>query len=179
VGTSGRVPDGLTGSDHVTTSADMALWVAQLRKSLAELETQDFAYPLRNDVRHPAPNRPVLPEALEPLYAVTDGISLPHAHVGYFIESAEGVAAMPARGEPSRLEGLMAMEIVVFGSDGGGSRFVLRIDDGSVYFLPSSGAMRDRVYPLRAQTGSPGTPGRLRGRLSVAAQGRRRYVRTR
>src|SRR5690349_19431316 len=58
--------------------SDLHHWNQKIRAALAELERQDFGYPIgENKVRDPLPSRVELPEALVPLYAISDGLSLP------------------------------------------------------------------------------------------------------
>ena len=122
-------------------------WARKLQEALRTLALQDFGYPLgTNEVREPISPTPRIPQGLVPLYAVSDGISLPDVHVGYFIDSAERVASAAERREPTRIEGCKPLDIHVFGSDGGGGRFALRVDDGSVYYLPVAGAVKDGVF---------------------------------
>jgi hypothetical protein len=122
-------------------------WVQKLNAAIRVLLEQDFGYPLgNNEVRPPIEHRGVKPDALYPLYEVCDGLSLPDVHIGYFLDSAERLSAAEQRGEPTSVQGTDSFAVHVFGSDGGGGRFSLRIDDGSVYYLPSSGAVRDGRY---------------------------------
>ena len=44
------------------------------------------------------------------------------------------------------VEGRRSIPVYVFGSDGGGGRFALGLEDGAVYYLPSSGEVRDGVF---------------------------------
>jgi hypothetical protein len=126
---------------------DFERWVAVLRKTLAELTTQRFDYPLGvNEVRSASSSRADLPHDLTPLYAVCDGVSLPDVHIGYFIDTAVRSSSAADRGEPTRIDGIHSTAIHVFGSDGGGGRFAVGTTDGTVYYLPSSGAVRDGVF---------------------------------
>lgn len=123
-------------------------WLQAVRADLVELMRQDFGYPLdANEIREP----PVailfdVPPQLEDLYRIFDGASLPDVHVGYFIDEAGRVASAPQRGEPSVVAGDPDVPIHVFGSDGGGGRFAIGVSDGAVYYLPSSGAVREGRY---------------------------------
>jgi hypothetical protein len=126
---------------------DFEAWVSSVREILAELASQDFGYELGlNEVREPSRLHDLLPPELEPLYTVFDGLSVPDVHVGYFIDSAHRVASAAERGEPTLLAETPPRRIQVFGSDGGGGRFALGIDDGAVYYLPSSGAVDKGVF---------------------------------
>src|SRR5262249_11765778 len=84
--------------------------------------------------------------ALAPLYSVCNGLNLPDVYNGYFILPAEKVNALIAEGRLSRVADTEVFEIIPFGSDGGGNRFVLRIDDGSIYYLPHTATIKNGTY---------------------------------
>ena len=129
------------------TDQDFKAWASSIRALLDELAAQDFGYPLGvNEVRQQATEYYVVPSGLEQLYATFDGISLPDVHVGYFIDPARRVASAAQRGEPTRVNGAHPRAIHVFGSDGGGGRFALDTGNEAVYYLPSSGGVRDSVF---------------------------------
>jgi hypothetical protein len=130
------------------TSIEFVQWAESLRELLAELETLEFDYPLGdNRILPPTTVRRSLPGVLHPLYEVCDGVSLPDVHVGYFIDPNARVASSFERGEPNCIKSDSAnIDVCVFGSDGGGGRFAVVIDDRSVVYLPSSGAVRNGVY---------------------------------
>jgi hypothetical protein len=109
---------------------------------LAELADLDFGYPLdTNEVLAPQPSPPKVPAGLEDLYGVCDGVSMPDVYVGYFLDSAAEAASRPSRGEPTEIQGTTRIPISVFGTDGGGgNRFAIG-PGGSIYYLPSSGAV--------------------------------------
>jgi hypothetical protein len=122
-------------------------WADTVRAALAELATQQSEYPLgTNQLRAPSRQSSKLPAELQPLYAVCDGMSLPDVHIGYFIDPAQRVMSASERGEPTRVEGKQSVEVQVFGSDGGGGRFALGTAEGAVYYLPSSGAVRNGAF---------------------------------
>jgi hypothetical protein len=132
---------------EVMGSGELEKWVRQLGETLSELATQDLGYPHgRNEILPPLSPRPDLPSELEPLYTVSNGLHLPDVYVGYFIDPADRVASAAMRGEPMRIEGSNLAHIHVFGSDGGGGRFALCLDDGSVYYLPASGAVKNGAF---------------------------------
>jgi hypothetical protein len=89
---------------------------------------------------------PSLPEDLVDLYRLADGLSLPDVHVGYFVHPVAAVIRGAASGEPRSLEGMDHAQVLVFGSDGGGGRFALRLDTGAVLHLSSSGAVQTGVF---------------------------------
>ncbi len=121
-------------------------WARDLRVLLTELADLDFGYPLdTNEVIGPQPSPTQVPAGLEDLYAVCDGVSMPDVYVGYFLDSAAEVAARPARGEPTHIEGAARIPISVFGTDGGGNRFALG-PGGAIYYLPSSGAVLNGTF---------------------------------
>lgn len=130
------------------TTTDIKEWIKAVRSTLANLASQDFGYPLGvNEVRErSAVPHAGLPLKLEALYGAFDGVSLPNVHVGYFIDPASRVVSAAERGEPTLVEGDRPITIHVFGSDGGGGRFALGMNDGAVYYLPSSGAVEDGKF---------------------------------
>ena len=112
-----------------------------------ELTAQDLGYSLGiHEIRPSASERNSVPAGLVQLYTAFDGISLSDVHVGYFIDPARRVASAAQRGEPTQIEGAYPRAIHVFGSDGGGGRFALDTENGAVYYLPTSGAVRDGVF---------------------------------
>lgn len=126
---------------------DFEAWAKSVRTTLEELASHDFRYPLGvNEVRGKSRAHRSVPPALEPLYASFDGVSLPDVHVGYFIDPAHRVASAAERGEPTLVDGEPPRAVHVFGSDGGGGRFALGSEDGAVYYLPSSGAVRGGMF---------------------------------
>jgi len=133
---------------EIIMSNDIESWVRSVRATLLEMASQDFGYPIDiNEVVERASELPAgVPPALEPLYAVFDGLSLPDVHNGYFIVRASRLVSATKRGEPTRLEGEPPRRIHVFGYDGGGSRFALDLDDETIYYLHSSGGIEDGVF---------------------------------
>lgn len=126
---------------------DFMAWSDSIRALLVEMAAQDFGYPLGvNEVRPHAAEHDALPAGLVELYAAFDGLSLPDVHVGYFIDPARRVASAAQRGEPTRISGAYPRTIHIFGSDGGGGRFAFDIENQAVYYLPSSGCVRDGVF---------------------------------
>jgi hypothetical protein len=126
-----------------------------MRAALELLPGLDVGYeiPMGADVvSDPVPAGKNAPAAFAALYSVTDGISLPDVHNGYFIDGAERLVARGQDGEPFRVSGTDPMDVKMFGSDGGGGRFVLRIDDGSVWYLPDWGGVHDGVYQADEHT---------------------------
>lgn len=124
---------------------DMTEWLAAIRADLASLALQDFGYPLgTNEVRERSLlQHGPLPVQLDILYDAFDGLSLPDVHVGYFIDSVSRAGTASQRGEPTALANDQQLQVHVFGSDGGGGRFAVGLNDGAVYYLPSSGAVRE------------------------------------
>jgi hypothetical protein len=132
---------------EVMNSNEFKSWADQVTEVLVELASQHSDYPLgTNELRKAASHHVDLPQKLQSLYEVCDGISLPDVYNGYFIDSAQRVASASNRGEPILVEGSQSIPIHVFGSDGGGGRFVLGTVDGAVYYLPSSGAVNNSTY---------------------------------
>ena len=128
-------------------------WLSAVRADLADLTRLDFGYPLgANEVRSPSATLPRgLPVMLDELYRGFDGLNWPDVHVGYFIDTASRAASAPERGEPVVVVGETTFPVHVFGSDGGGGRFAVGLNDGAVFYLPSSGAVREgRFFEDRA-----------------------------
>jgi hypothetical protein len=128
-----------------------------MRSLLTELASQQTPYPFgTNELHSPVPTDAVVPEALRPLYAVCGGASMPDVWNGYFIQSADKLALNKQRGLPTRIARTPAIEIAVFGSDGGGGSYVLGLADGAVYYLPSWGdAVENNVYVADERMGTP------------------------
>jgi hypothetical protein len=129
------------------SSNEFKSWADQVTEVLIELASQHSDYPFgTNELRKATLHHADLPQKLQPLYEVCDGISLPDVHNGYFIDSVQRVMSASKRGEPILVEGSQSIPILVFGTDGGGGRFVLGTVDGAVYYLPSSGALKNSTY---------------------------------
>jgi len=158
----------------------MEAWLTAVRADLAAMARLDFRYPLgANEVRAPASSVPDgLPVVLDELYRGFDGLSWPDVHVGYFIDTAGRAASASERGEPVVVVGETTFPVHVFGSDGGGGRFAVGLNDGAVLYLPSSGAVRegrffgDRASRVRRIAESvPAFLGLLRGDLRAFVLG--------
>ena len=130
----------------------MEEWLSAVRADLAELARLDFGYPLGvNEVRSSSATLPRgLPVMLDELYRGFDGLSWPDVHVGYFIDTAIRAASAPERGEPVVVLGETTFPVHVFGSDGGGGRFALGLNDGAVFYLPSGAVREGRFFEDRA-----------------------------
>lgn len=125
--------------------------IDELRTLLTHVRRLDLGYPLgTNEIRKikPQARKSVehrgLPRDLLELYAHCDGLSVEDVRVGYFVDRASRAATASDRGEPIevRPEG---WAVVVFGSDGGGGRFALRLVDHAILHL-GSGAVRAGVF---------------------------------
>lgn len=126
-------------------------WASMFLSELAALKSIDLGYPQgSNEVRPPLKRLPSeIPDALKALYSEFDGLSMPDVHVGYFIDPASRVVSASERGEPEHMANSNNCRFRVFGSDGGGGRFVVEILNGAVLYLPSSGLVRDKgFYPV-------------------------------
>lgn len=88
-----------------------------------------------------------LPAPLVQFYRHVAEVSLPDVSIGYFVAMAQ-VAVDGRDGRlPVRIEGVESIDVVSFGSDGGGSHFALGLPDGApVYGLPPSAVDRTGVY---------------------------------
>ncbi|ALG09346.1 SMI1/KNR4 family protein [Kibdelosporangium phytohabitans] len=89
----------------------------------------------------------MLPRPLVEFYRHVSGVTLGDLHVGYFIQTAQDTVRGLSGTLPVRLDGPAAIDIVTFGSDGGGTLFALGMPDGEpVYRLPASGVDERGVY---------------------------------
>lgn len=127
------------------TNNDFEAWAKLVSKLIDEFSSQQYSSMGVNKLRQAVSNHNGLVSALKPLYTVCDGISLPDVHNGYFIDSADRIISAAQRGEPTLVNGKQ-LEIQVFGSDGGGNRFALGINDFAVYYLPVSGAVINGTF---------------------------------
>jgi hypothetical protein len=118
-----------------------------MRRLIRILEPMDFGYPVgENEIRPPKKLKRAIPRELVPLYAECDGPDLPDVRNGYFLSSTSHLDLDGRKGERVRVSGRESFAICVFGTDGGGGRFALRLNDGAidggaVYYLPSEGAV--------------------------------------
>ena len=135
----------------------MTKWKAQLAQLLEEFAALDLGYPA-GESRLGLPASQAELDALAnavalreeaPLYAfyrVCAEVQLPDVHNGYFILPPRLVLRGWQSGEPRRLSGPHAREILSFGGDGGGGRFALDRDgDGEVLHL-GEGAVHDGLF---------------------------------
>jgi hypothetical protein len=136
---------------------DIAQWLAALDEQLTFLRELDDEYPIQDTVS--APDAEHLTQFIEAtglapddelvrFYEACDGVSLMSIHNGYRIHGISGVLRLmdDEEGlEPVCLETDSESKILVFGSDGGGSRFARRAN-GGVVFLPSGGAVLRGTY---------------------------------
>lgn len=136
---------------------DILTWRTRMEAALEELRDIDLGYPQDENVLGPPADPTALAEftsgaGLDPrsplvgFYSACSGVSLPDVHVGYFIHEPSLVLRGLEGGEPRRLTGPYAREILVFGTDGGGGRFALGAGgDGEVLYL-GEGAVHDAVF---------------------------------
>jgi hypothetical protein len=93
---------------------------------------------------------PALPQALLDFYGTIGEVSLPDVGNGYFIHSLALVLAELDSDDPfvvRRIPGDHDDEVVVFGSDGGGTRYALAARTGPpVYRLDSDGGVDHGLY---------------------------------
>jgi hypothetical protein len=136
---------------------DIEKWLAALEDQIALLREYDVESAISDRIR--SPDAEHLAEFIETLglsaddelvrfYQACDGISLMSVHNGYHLSGVTGVLRRMDDDEglePSCLETDPKSKILVFGTDGGGSRFARRVD-GSVLYLPSRGAVIQGVY---------------------------------
>jgi hypothetical protein len=124
-------------------------WLSEVNKLIKRLNAIDFGYPSGGNVIHPPASEELL-EALSTkakvpktstlslFYSRCNGVDLPDVHVGYFIHSIELVIRGIQSGEPLRiLQSSGETGIVIFGTDGGGGRFAMKLDEsGEILYLP-------------------------------------------
>ena len=79
------------------------------------------------------------------LYASCRSIDLPDAGNGYFVHIVDTIVMDIQRGAPTRTIGTHELDVLPFGSDGGGGRFCFDPKSGAVYLLPP-GLVEDHVY---------------------------------
>lgn len=87
-----------------------------------------------------------LPEELRSFYGSVGEIELPDVYIGYFVHSISAINESVERMLPTRIESdLLQLDVVTFGSDGGGGMFAIGLSAEDVYYLPS-GAVHAGVY---------------------------------
>jgi hypothetical protein len=131
-------------------------WLVELQHLLNELENIDFGHALdENWIKPPASDNSAEIESavatiannkqLEAFYRECNGISMPDVWNGYFIHELEHLKNREAKGEPTSIEGKLQRDIAVFGSDGGGGMFAIRLAESDILYLPN-GEIRNSVY---------------------------------
>ena len=140
---------------------DMIQWLSSIRVMLDKLKDLDFGYPIGENIIYPPGNQTLvkdistklgeqIPTSIVEFYAHCNGISLPDVHNGYFIHSVDLILRGIERGEPVKVSGIESYPVVVFGSDGGGGRFVTRLGNSEeVLYLPI-GAVRNSTFDGKA-----------------------------
>jgi len=130
------------------TAMNIDQWITDVRADLAVLRGVDVGFRIHgNEIWEPSCSDLVrIAPPLHRLYRALDGLSFADVRNGYFIHRAAHTASCAANGDPVRVEGELDMDVQVFGSDGGGSLFVVDVHEGAIYYLPSSGPVYDGVY---------------------------------
>lgn len=140
------------------SNMDIEHWQSQMQSALDDFEKVELLYPKNAHVIHPpakesdlellrAAVKPAVPLELEQFYRVCDGVSLPDIHNGYSIESARDICKYIAQGEPTSISDGVQRQVVTFGWNGGGGRFVLCTDGPpDVLYLPDWGGVDDGVF---------------------------------
>jgi hypothetical protein len=133
---------------------------ASIRELLAELSALAEAVPEHVAWADPQSNRVELEDAagsgdalatvegsngLRELYAECREIVLADVGNGHFVHRAIHVLVDLARGAPVRTLGRHSLEVIPFGSDGGGGRYCLDRASGGIYYLPP-GREEDGTY---------------------------------
>jgi len=79
-------------------------------------------------------------------YRICNGVYLTDVYNGYFLWPIETIIVNLDSTGPTKISAPYNYKILVFGDNGGGERFVLRIDEGEeILFLPE-GAVQDSTY---------------------------------
>lgn len=130
-------------------------WAERLQNALGKLRRIDFGYPLGENVIRPLPSgrdaRSILEEEnihspdLASFYGSCDGVSLPDVQNGYFLMSLLELVDGLREKEPRTVVGRVSGSMVVFGWTGGGQRFALMLEGGSIWWL-GNGLVEDRVF---------------------------------
>ena len=82
--------------------------------------------------------------SLARFYEFCGGIELPDVGNGYYVLSPDEIAVVNTmESEPNTFDG---RDIVIFGSDSGGGRFVIAKDSGDIFYLPMAEVSSTREY---------------------------------
>jgi hypothetical protein len=82
--------------------------------------------------------------SFEKFYEYCDGIDLPDVGNGYYVLSLSDIVSVNGmNSEPNRFNN---KDIVMFGTDGGGGRFVITKDSNEIYYLPTAEVTASRDY---------------------------------
>lgn len=135
----------------------MTEWKARLARLLEELAALDLGYPAGESRLGPPAGQAELDALADavalreaaPLcafYRVCAEVQLPDVHNGYFILPPRLVFRGWQTGEPRRLSGPYARDILSIGGDGGGGRFALDRDGGGEVLHLGAGSVRDGLF---------------------------------
>lgn len=146
-------------------TTDIKEAIAELRDAVRAMQDVDLGQPAGvNEVRHGASAEELrwLESKLAPddfglveLYREAGAIWLPDVHVGYFVHPINLIRASLGRGEPHAISGVDGGAVLPFGTDGGGGRFVMRLDrcPGRIDYLGAGrvvgGVFDGDDYPAR------------------------------
>ncbi|WP_156077551.1 SMI1/KNR4 family protein [Saccharothrix sp. NRRL B-16314] len=140
------------------TAFDYELWLTSVNDLAARFVSgfaEKFGYPPDENKARPAfgplPDGVMqLPAPLVEFYRHVAEVSLPDVHIGYFVSMAQATVNGRDGRLPVRIEGAASIDVVTFGSDGGGTYFALGLPDGApVYRMPPSAVDREGVYDNR------------------------------
>lgn len=133
----------------------IADWKNSLETLLKELYEINFGYPLGENkvipikfeynVREVLKANEIDIQALEDLYQVSDGISLPDVQNGYFLKSLSKLIEGTQGKEPVSISGEIEGSILVLGSTGGGQKIALFQKDKSILLL-ENGLVENGVF---------------------------------
>lgn len=127
---------------------DTTQWINEVNLLLKKMNQVGFNYPLGDNIVRSPGNKTLLPHLMTisglassspfiSFFEQCDGLNLPDVYVGYYIHTLEGILRGIENGEPVRISEPIDCKIIVFGSDGGGGRFAMRVDEhNEVLYLP-------------------------------------------
>ncbi|MCW8129705.1 MAG: hypothetical protein KIS92_04900 [Planctomycetota bacterium] len=133
---------------------EMQSWLTKVHRHLEELQSLDLGFPLGRNIIRPPQSKKIIEDvllsvaahaSLFPFYECCDGINLPDVHVGYFLHTVNGLLPKKERNEPAILGGEFGGAINIIGSTGGGGYFVMRKQQGDVFYLPT-GPVVNEIY---------------------------------
>jgi hypothetical protein len=157
----GRIPGELYASERYVTPAYARQWrrdVSAVLDQLVPVFEQTYGYPCgRQLVDGPASIneltllssgslRTRMPSELLSWYGQVREVSLPDIANGFFLHAPETVAAHASGEGVVRVSGTFESEVVVFGTDGGGTLYALGFPEGATVYRLPPGHLIDGLY---------------------------------